>query len=123
MATPVNTKDCAECRESLKEEINAKVDKRGVKWFVGLAVVVVIAVWGGGYSMYASGKEKRDKAIEKTEEKVAKFREVQVQVVTKLGHLEEQVRNIQKGQRELNEKIEKQTELIIKAIKERNGGG
>ena len=38
-------KECAACKEALIKEINLKLDKRGVRWFVGIAIVVIIAVW------------------------------------------------------------------------------
>ena len=113
-------KECASCKEALVKEINLKLDKRGVRWFVGIAIVVIIAVWGGGYTMYAGSSAKQDQSIRRAEDKVLAIREVQIKVVTILGYLETQISELKKGQKDLQKNVETQTKAIIKAI--RNNG-
>ncbi len=82
---------------------------------VGILVVVVIAVWGGSYKLYAQGVAARESKLAKTTARVDILEDNMIGVNYELGALK-------LGQQTLKENISLQTEDIINAFKKyRNG--
>ena len=95
-----------DCREDLICKINKAVQKTSVRWFVGVAVVVAAAVWGGSYGIYAGGVKKREIAIEKNQSAVSEIREQAAGMKSDLEHI-----------KRTNERIETQNSIIIFDLK------
>ena len=99
-----------DCREELRAMINGCVSKSGVWKFISVIVVVIIALWGIGYTIHAGGDSKSDLQIKEVE------RKGDLNTVAIAG-IKPTLETLVTGQTALNKKMDDLLPILLKEIK------